>query len=82
MDKYLVSYEYGSGTIWGYVKAAGPHEVLAFLPEVDIWENPPGWLSARELAELAAQPAIEVDDIHVIDALFAGFQGMNAALAS
>jgi hypothetical protein len=82
MDKYLVSYEYGSGTVWGYVSAAGPHEVLDFLPEVDVWENPPAWLSARELAGLAAQPPIDVDDNDVIDALFSNFQGMNAALAS
>lgn len=82
MEKYLVSYEYGSGTVWGYVLAAGPQEVLAFLPEVDIWEDPPVWLSSRELAALAAQPTIEVDATDALDALFGNFRGMNSALAS
>ena len=82
METYLVSYEYGSGTVWGYITAAGPQEVLAFLPEVDVWEDPPAWLSPRELTGLAAQPTIQVDATDVLDALFGNFQCMNAALAS
>ena len=82
MDKYLVSYEYGSGTVWGYVAAASAQEVLAFLPEVDVWEEPPGWLTLRELTGLAEQPAIEVDRSNALDALFGNFRGMNAAFAS
>jgi hypothetical protein len=82
METYLVSYEYGSGTVWGYVVAASRHEVLAFIPEVDVWEDPPAWLTPRELAGLAEQPAIEVDKGNALDSLFGNFRGMNAALAS
>jgi hypothetical protein len=82
METYLVSYEYGSGTVWGYVAAASPQELTAYLPELDVWEDPPGWLTTRELDGLAAQPVIEVDDRGALDALFGNFSGMNAAMAS
>lgn len=82
METYLVSYEYGSGTVWGYVMAASPAEVLAFLPEVDVWDDPPAWLTTRELSGLAAQPPIEVDRTNALDSLFGNFRGMNAAFAS
>jgi hypothetical protein len=82
METYLVSYEYGSGTMWGYVTAASPREVLAFLPEVDVWDHPPAWLTTRELTGLAAQPVVAVDRHNALDFLFGNFRGMNAAFAS
>ena len=82
MDTYLVSYEYGSGTIWGYVAADGPQEVAAYIPEVDVWEEPPAWLASFELARLADLPAIAVDAANALDELFGNFRGMNSALAS
>lgn len=82
MENYLVSYEHGSGTIWGYVAADGAHEIVAFLPEVDVWEDPPAGLSAQDLADIAGQPAIAVDAVDAIDILLANFRGMNAALVS
>ncbi len=81
MEHFLVSYEYGTGTVWGRVAAAGAHEVVAYLPEVDIWEEPPHGLSSADLAVIARQPAVPVDSRNAIDALLANFQGMNAALA-
>jgi len=79
MENFLVSYEYGSGTVWGYVAAAGAHEVVAFLPEVDVWEEPPPSLSAADLADIAGQPAVAVDAKNAIDVLLGNFRGMNAA---
>ncbi|MGI9609283.1 MAG: hypothetical protein ACR2NL_03210 [Acidimicrobiia bacterium] len=79
MENYLVSYEYGSGTVWGYVAAEGAQEVVAFLPEVDIWEDPPASLSVEDLANLAGLEPIAVDAEHALDVLFSNFRGMNAA---
>lgn len=79
MEHFLVSYEYGSGTVWGYVAAEGAQEVVAFLPEVDVWEHPPASLSVEDLANLAGQPAIAVDSAQALDALLSNFRGMNAA---
>ena len=81
MEHFLVSYEYGGGTVWGYVAADGVHEVVAFLPEVDVWDEPPGSLSVEHLAEIASQPAVPVDTTNAIDALLANRRTMNAAVA-
>jgi len=82
MDRFLVSYEHGSGTVWGYVAADVPEEVVAFLPEVDVWEVAPAGLSDLYLADIASLPAIEVDAINAIDVLLTNYQVMNAALVS
>ncbi|MCP3976192.1 MAG: hypothetical protein GY720_17050 [bacterium] len=79
MENFLVGYEYGSGTVWGYVAAETAQEVVAFLPEVDIWEHPPASLSVEDLANLAGQPAIAVNATHALDRLLSNFSGMNAA---
>ena len=81
MEHFLVSYEYGSGTVWGYVEADGTHEVEAFLPEVDVWDDPPSSLSVEHLAEIASQPPVRVDTRNAIDALLFNRRAMNAAVA-
>ena len=81
MEQFLVSYEYGSGTVWGYVAADAVQEVVAFLPEVDVWDEPPAGLSPNDLAEIATQPAIAVDTRNAIDVLLGNFRGMQAATA-
>ena len=82
MERFLVSYEHGSGTVWGYVAADVPQEVVAFLPEVDVWEDTPFGMSEIYLAELATLPAIPVDATNAIDVLLNNYQVMNAALVS
>lgn len=82
METFLVSYEHGSGTVWGYVAADGAHEVVAFLPEVDVWDVPPAGLSAQYLAEIATQPSVPVDARDAIDMLLGNYQAMNAALVA
>ena len=80
MEYFLVSYEYGSGTVWGYVAAEGEHEVRAFLPEVDVWEEPPSSISTFELAAIAEQTPVPVDARNAIDLLLGNYRGMSAAL--
>ncbi|NND02867.1 MAG: hypothetical protein HKN91_08770 [Acidimicrobiia bacterium] len=82
MDRFLVSYEHGSGTVWGYVAADVPQEVVAFLPEVDVWEEPPLGISQAHLADISTLPAIPVDVTNAIDVLLTNYQVMNAALVS
>ncbi len=54
---------------------------MAYLPEVDVWHEPPTWLTAYDLGRLASLPPISVDAGDALDALFANFRGMNAAIA-
>ena len=82
MEKFLVSYEHGAGTVWGYVTADVPQEVTAFLPEVDVWDEPPAGLPAELLADIAMLPAIDVDSTNAIDLLLSNYRVMNEALVS
>jgi len=81
MEHYLVSYEYGTGTVWGYVNADGPHEVLAYMPEVDVWEEPPASLDTEDLEIIASRQPIAVDTPNALDALLATSHGLNVAIA-
>ena len=82
MEKFLVSYEHGSGTVWGFVAADVPQEVVAFLPEVDVWEEPPAGMPMALLDDVAGLPAVPVDAVDAIDVLLGNYQAMNAALVS
>ena len=82
MENYLVSYEHGSGTVWGYVSADVPQEVVAFLPEVDVWEEPPAGMPMALLEDVSGLPAVAVDAPNAIDVLLGNYRIMNAALVS
>ena len=82
MENFLVSYEHGSGTVWGYVTADVPQEIVAFLPEVDVWEELPAGMPTALLEDIAVLPAVPVDAVDAIDALLGNYQVMNAALVS
>ena len=66
---YLVAFEYGSGTVWGYVTADSEDHIADQLPEVDVYDSPPAWMTVDEVASLRTE-AIPVDTVHAIDALF------------
>ncbi len=58
-NQHLVAFEYGSGTVWGYVEAGSPAEVTEFLPEVDVYETAPAWMDEERLGALR-QEAVPV----------------------
>ena len=68
MTDHLVVYEYGTGAIWGYVRAGSADEISAAVPELDIPEGAPPWLTAEDLATLRAG-AVPLTDGQVIDRL-------------
>ncbi len=68
MDDYLVAFEYGSGTVWGYVTADSEDHIEYELPEVDVYGSPPGWMTVDEVALMRTE-AISVETPHAIDAL-------------
>ena len=65
---YLVAFEYGSGTVWGYVTADSEQHIETELPEVDVYDSPPAWMTVDEVASLRTE-AIPVGTEHAIDAL-------------
>lgn len=68
MNAHLVAYEYGSGKVWGYVMADSVDQVAEELPEVDIHEAPPTWMTADEVSDLRDN-AVDVSAEHCIDHL-------------
>ena len=65
MDAYLVAFEYGSGTLWGYVSADSEDQIAYELPEVDVYDTPPGWMTVGEVAPMRID-TIPITTAHVI----------------
>ena len=52
MTDHLVAYEYGTGQVWGYIRARSSSEVRTIVPEVDVYETPPMWMAEGEMRSL------------------------------
>ena len=46
MDGFFVAYEYGTGAAWAFVKAETADEVIAEVPELDVYDTPPEWIQS------------------------------------
>lgn len=80
MDGVLVSYEYGSGAAWGFVRDASDAEIHRQAPEVIIHHEAPSWMSTAEYTCLREQ-SVAVEEL-TPDALFEVSRMIGAALAS
>jgi hypothetical protein len=52
MQTHLVAFEYGTGSVWGYVNAASRTDIESMIPEVDVFDEPPEWMTEDEVEEL------------------------------
>lgn len=68
MNDHLVAYEYGTGAIWGYVRAGSADEITAAVPELDIYDGAPPWFTDHDLAVLLESP-VDLADGDVLDRL-------------
>ena len=57
----LVAFEYGSGRIWGYVTGASADEVVAAVPELDVYERQPTWMTDADIAQIRATATWELN---------------------
>ncbi len=44
MTEHLVAFEYGTGRVWGYIRARSTDEIARVVPEVDVYDRPPYWM--------------------------------------
>lgn len=44
MTEHLVAFEYGTGRVWGYIRARSSAEIAQTVPEVDVYDRPPSWM--------------------------------------
>lgn len=80
MNGWLVSYEYGSGAAWGFVKAASSDEIRAHAPDMVVHTEAPSWMSTAELTGLREQ-GLDVGELSA-DRLFEVSLEVGAALAT
>ena len=65
MTEHLVAFEYGTGRIWGYIRARSAAEITRVVPEVDVYNRPPSWMGEgdvrllRERAVYLSQNALD-----------------------
>lgn len=71
MQAHLVAFEYGTGSVWGYVVAPSPTDIVDHMPEVDIYETPPAWMTNDDIATLRSC-ALSLDRGHGLDDLVHG----------
>ncbi len=53
---FLVAYGYGTGGLWGVMRARGVEEIVGLYPELDIVAEPPRWMTPEFYSRLAADP--------------------------
>ncbi len=50
--RYLVGYNYGQGGLWAFVNAKSPAEIQTTFEDLEVFTNPPAWLSPEILNSL------------------------------
>ena len=46
MQKYLLRYRYGSGSLWAFVIAESEHQIYSKFRDIEIYSETPDWLDA------------------------------------
>lgn len=70
MTDHLVAYEYGTGAIWGYVTAESADQITDAVPELDVYDGAPPFLTDDDL-DAMREEAIPLADGHIVDRLIA-----------
>jgi len=52
MTDHLVAYEYGTGVVWGCVKARTAEEIQAVAPELDVYPAAPPWMPTERVRSI------------------------------
>ena len=68
MQTHLVAFEYGTGAVWGYVAATSRTDIESMIPEVDVFDEPPAWMTEDDLEELRRH-TIGVEENDALDRL-------------
>jgi hypothetical protein len=58
----LVVYDYGSGGLWGVMRANSAEEILAKYPELSVTSERPTWLTDVIMEEIRGAESHDIDD--------------------
>jgi hypothetical protein len=82
LDGFYVAYEYGSGAAWAFVKANTAEEVVAELPEVDVYDTPPDWMTVEDLHQVREHASLDIHETASVDEILQASRRFGAAVAS
>ena len=82
MDGFYVAYEYGSGAAWAFVKAETAADVTAELPEVDVYDTPPEWMTIEDLHQVREHASVDIDSKANLDHILEASRRLALAVAS
>lgn len=68
MSEHLVAYEYGTGMVWGFVRAESADAITDAVPEVDVYDGAPPHLTAEDLKRLK-ESTVKLSDGNVVERL-------------
>ncbi len=81
MDGFYVAYEYGSGAAWAFVKADTADEVVAEVPELDVYDTPPEWMTVEDLHQVRQHASVEIAATS-LDSILDASRRLSLAVAS
>ena len=81
MKEHLVAYEYGNGAAWGYVVAHSAADIVEALPELDVVDEAPTWLTTEDLGAVHEYCTYALEETSV-DQILQGKKAIAAAMAS
>ena len=82
MDGFYVAYEYGSGAAWAFVKAETADEVVAEMPELDVYDTPPEWMTVEDLHRVREHASVDMNEAASLDHILQASRRLSAAVAS
>ena len=60
--RFLVLYDYGQGGVWAYLLADSRDYIRDHFPQLVIHDEPPSWMSVRDLARVGETMTIDATD--------------------
>ena len=57
---YLVVYDYGTGGLWGFVKANSESEILDKFPELKVVSERPNWMDDKLYSEIKTKNYFDI----------------------
>lgn len=81
MDGFYVAYEYGSGAAWAFVKAETADDVVAELPELDVYDTPPEWMTIEDLHQVREHASIDIGTQASLDHVLAASRRLARSVA-
>jgi len=61
---FLVLYDYGQGGVWAFLRADSIEVIRRRFPELRVYEHPPEWMDAGEVASIENTMTIDLDEDH------------------